>query len=73
MRSVATGRGLAYVSFLTGKVNNETGTEVLDMGPAVTTANRSLLIGNDNWHASDLGHKVVAARMYTAYRALLEK
>lgn len=73
MRSVATGRGLAYVSFLTGKVYNETGTEVLDMGPAVTTANRSLLIGNDNWHASDLGHKVVAARMYTAYRALLEK
>jgi len=57
--------------FYTGKVFAPNGAEVADMGQWITTANTSVIIGGDNAHPTDAGHKVMAARFYEAYRALL--
>jgi lysophospholipase L1-like esterase len=71
VKNVCAARNVAYISSYTGKVFAPNGAEVADMGQWITTANTSVIIGGDNAHPTDAGHKVMAARFYEAYRALL--
>ena len=71
VKNVCAARNVAYISSYTGKVFAPNGAEVADMGQWITTANTSVIIGGDNTHPTDAGHKVMAARFYEAYRALL--
>lgn len=71
VKAVCATKGVPLILPTTGEVISAAGTTLFTAGPWFTEANKSLIVGGDNLHPTDLGQDLYAHRMREAWRAIM--